>query len=301
MNMSHAPMTRRSFMAELGLGTAAGLLTTLPSGAEASTRKRRVVVMSDIHIGRRADDLDGSAWLTRSLSDLEQHVRNIDYGLTLGDITHDGDRKSIETYLRIRENAKMPRWFDIAGNHEHRHEGIQHFKALIRDTAPFCHMDGNIAWFFVSDESGSTAGEISAESYRWLVRHIQANADKNIILCSHQPPPDTIRRSSESVFCLHPREKIRDMVASLPIDLWLCGHEHHRPYSSANIVRENGTTCINVASLSHAYGTRSSGSVVLEMRNRHRDIVARRRDHDRSRYMDDFTYSVPLEHPVRLG
>jgi predicted phosphodiesterase len=294
-------ITRRRFATRLGLGVAAGMVTTLPAVAAVSGVRRRVVVMSDIHIGREADGLDGSEWLTRGLSDIDENIGEIDYGLTLGDITHHGDRKSLERYLRIRHKTRIPRWFELAGNHEHKGEGIHHFRTLVRDTAPYCHVDGNIAWFFVSDETDSVAGQISDESYRWLVRNIKANADKIIILCSHQPPPETIRRSSENAFCLHPRKKLKEMVSTLPIALWLCGHEHHRPYSSDNIVIRNDTTCINVASLNHAYGTRSSGSLILDIKDNGREIVARRRDHDRQRFMNDFALRIPLNRPVSLG
>jgi predicted phosphodiesterase len=292
-------ITRRRF-AQLGLGAAAGLLMPTPTVA-AAKRVLRVVVMSDIHIGRHADGLDGGEWLMRGLSDIEKNIQKIDIGVTLGDITHQGDRKSLQTYLRLRDKVPIPRWLELAGNHEHRTGGIQHFRKLIRDTTPYGYVEGNLAWFFISDESNSISGQVSRKSYRWLVQNIKANADKIIILCSHQPPPDTIRRSNERTFCLHPRQKIEDMVSTLPIDLWLCGHEHHRPYSSANVVTKSGTTCINVASMTHAYGTRSSGSLLLETVDDSREIIARRRNHDRQRYDDEFALRIPLTRPVRLG
>ena len=87
------------------------MFSTFPKLLRASNRKRRVLVMSDIHIGMTADGQDGATWLGRSLDDIKRNVEAIDYGLTLGDITHNGDSKSLRKYLALRDGSVVPRWF----------------------------------------------------------------------------------------------------------------------------------------------------------------------------------------------
>lgn len=302
MGARERPITRRRFAREFALGMAgAGACCAIPIRAKAAPVTRQVLVMSDIHIGRQADGADGRVWLERGFTDLEQNPVVVDYGLTLGDITHNGDRGSLEAYLTLRDKSPVPRWFELAGNHEYHHGGIRHYKELVGGTKPYCFVDGNIAWFFVSDERRRASGNVTDDSYRWLVTNIEAHRDKIIILCSHQPPPNTVRGSDKEALCLHPKRKIEEMLSSLPIALWLCGHEHHHPYSSAKFAEQNGTTIINLASLSHAYRTGSSGSLFLEFGEDRREIVARRRDHDAGQYQAEFERVVPVAKPIRLS
>jgi hypothetical protein len=257
--------------------------------------------MSDIHIGMTADGQDGATWLGRSLDDIKRNVETIDYGLTLGDITHNGDSESLRKYLSLRDGGVVPRCFELAGNHEHHDHGIRHYQALIRSRKPYCFVDGNIAWFFLSDETKWIPGNVSDRSYRWLKENIHRHEDKIIIVCSHQLPPNTIRRSNEDIFCLHPKRKIKELFSSMPIALSLCGHEHHKPYSRANMTRQDGTSYLNTASISHAYGTGTSASLILELEENSNRIVARRRNHDQQRYQKEFEYQIPLNQRIKLS
>lgn len=295
-------MTRRCFGRRAALGTlGTGVCLGLPGLLPAVPVKRRVAVMSDIHIGLRSDDRDGEGWLAATLEDLEEHAETIHYGLTLGDITHHGDRASLKRYLSLRAESRIPRWYELAGNHEHRGGGIRHYRDLIGDTAPYCVIDGNVAWFFLSDERARIPGNMTDRSYRWLRENIALHREKIVVLCSHQIPPNTIRRSSEDIFCIHPRKKVTELFSDFPIDLSLCGHEHHRPYSKGSMARLDGTSYINVASVSHAYGTGTSASTILELEDGSDEIVVRRRHHDRAEFLGEFRTNVPLSKRIRLS
>ena len=295
-------ITRRTFARNLMLGTV-GSRAFVPGLKllNRPSRKRRVAVMSDIHVGRRANELDGEKWLERSFEDLGKNVSPIQYGLTLGDITHHGDRRSLIRYLNLRDKSHIPRWFELAGNHEHRNGGVAHYRRLIGEIAPYCITDGNIAWFFLSDEWKRVPGNMSTRSYRWLKENLERHRDKIIIFCSHQIPPNTTGRSGEDMFCLHPRNLITDLFERFPIALSLFGHEHHGPYTRNHMIRKHNTTYINAASTSHAYGTQMSASLVLELEDNRREIVARRRNHDWNKFLDEFEFKIPLPKPIRLG
>ncbi len=272
----------------------------LPVFARSSLR-RQVVVMSDLHIGRTEDGRDGEEWLARALADIKENLGPISYGLTLGDISQNGDSKSILKYIRLRDASSIPRWFELAGNHEYYSNGIGHYTSLIRGTDPYLFMDGNIVYFFISDQVSSRQGDMTDKAWRWLKENIEQYRDKIIIVCSHQLPANTIRRSREDVFCLHPKEKVEDLLATGLVDLWLCGHEHHSPYSKGCFVRLGNTTVINVASMSHAYGTTRSESTLLEFEENARHILARRRVHDTKSFSDEFMIEIPVRNPVCLS
>ncbi len=295
-------IARRRFLKRMGLGViAASAFGASPLLAQSSSSIRRVLVMSDIHIGLTADNLDGSEWFSRALAELKKNVAPLSYALTLGDITQNGDRDSLNKYLGLREKSSIQRWFELAGNHEYYRNGISNYTDLVRSTKPYHVIDGNIAWFFISDEKNSRPGNITDSSYAWLKKTIALHRDKVLIVCSHQLPSNTIRSSDEDVFCLHPKEKVADILETYPIDLWLCGHEHHKPYSDASITRKNNTTFINVASMSHAYGSGMSESFILEFKTNAKKILARRRTHDSQSFSEKFDVEIPVRSEITFG
>lgn len=233
---SHPLQTRRRFLGQAVAGAvAAGTMVTTPALAVLRPRVRRIAVMSDLHIGIKSRGIDGAQWLTRAIDDLNRNLGSIDYGLTLGDITHDGDRRSLIEYLELRDKSRVPRWFELAGNHDHHRDGIANYGDLVRAPASYTFIDGNVAWIFVSAENNACPGDMSRASLRWLREQLAEHQDKVIILCSHQLPPHTVRRSNEYIFSMQPRNEIAGILESHPIALHLCGHEHHSPYSSGCI------------------------------------------------------------------
>lgn len=203
-------ISRRQYLKQMGGEIAACTLATQPLLASSSSGRRQVLVMSDLHIGKVQDGLDGYEWLARALVDLKENVGPISYGLTLGDISQNGDRDSILKYIKLRDACTIPQWIELAGNHEYYKQGITNYTSLIRSTEPSLFIDGNIAWFFISDEENSRIGNMSPQTCRWLKKNIQIHKDKTIIVCSHQLPANTIRRSDEDVFCLHPLEFVEN-------------------------------------------------------------------------------------------
>ena len=289
---------RRDFIQQVGLGITAAVCGVLPAKARGG-RTRQVIAVSDLHVGKTAGGLDGSDWFERCQADLRLNLPDVEMGLTLGDITHHGDRASLSEYIRVRDGGPVPKWRELAGNHEYRGGGIRHFKSLLRDTALYREEDGNVVWYFISDEDGGTPGRVSPETLEQLRSAVWADRGKIVIVASHQPPYKTVRRSEQNDFCLHPKEAVVSLLTDLPIDLWLCGHEHHSPYSAGNLSVKYGTACINVASISHAYGTRSSGSLILEFSENYRFVTLRRRDHDLQKFRDEFTWRIPVKAAVQ--
>lgn len=298
----NGPWSRRRFIKLAGAQAIASGVLGLPSvSASSSSNVRRVIVMSDIHIGKYSRGLDGAEWLARAYSELDRNNELMDYGLTLGDITHHGDCHGLQKYLKLRDKSQIPKWFELAGNHEYRRENIKYYRQLVRNPAPYSIVDGNIVWLLVSDENDLAPGNISTHSLRWLEKKLVQHQDKIVILCTHQIPSNTVRRSNEGKFCLQPRKAVSRILSYPQIALSLFGHEHHSPYTNENKARKNGTTFINAASVSHAYGTEASGSLVLELRQGDTKIIARRRNHDRQIFQQEFDAIIPLHTDIKFA
>jgi predicted MPP superfamily phosphohydrolase len=266
-----------------------------------AARTRRVVAMSDLHIGLVDDGHDGAYWLERALADLDTNVPSIDYGLVLGDITHNGTAENLKKYIRLCDASRIPDWYELAGNHEYYGDNIGQYQSLIRSTEPYAKVDGNLIFLFLSDMEESRSGQWTPAACDWLEEQLRMHRDKVIVVCSHQLVPNTVRKSDEAPFCLNPAPRIKKMLAEHPIDLWLCGHEHHTPYTATKIARHGNTTFINIASLSHAYGTGASGSIIMDFTEGATSIRIRRRSHDDQTYPAAYDVSVPLRTPCRLG
>jgi len=302
-------LTRRDCLKTLAAGAAAtGLggigaspLFAMQAQPGAEAPLRQVLVFSDTHIGLSADNVDGGDWLSRALTELRENEIQTDYAMILGDIAHGATEDAYNRFIELRDNSGIDRWFELAGNHEYHGGTCEHYEAIVRSTDPYGFVDGNIAWFFISDEEPGVPGNLSDESYDWLRAGVAANQDKIVIVCSHQLVNETIRTSDNASRYIHPKEKIAELLAESRVDLWMCGHEHHRPYSHEEQLRKDGTTFINVASMSHAYGTRESQSFLLEFAQGSQQIVARRRVHDTQAFTEDYEIVIPLDRAIELG
>jgi predicted phosphodiesterase len=302
MQHHNTTTNRRAFLKYLAVSaTSVGVSGAKPVYADSSAQVRNVWVWSDAHVGFREDGLDGAEWLSKACADLHESRQPIDYALGLGDLVHNGTQEEFEQYLAVRGKSRISTWYELAGNHEYGREDLSTYNQLIRSSDPYSFVDGNIAWFFLSDEVKGVPGNLSEGTCRWLEESLTAQSDKIVIVCSHQLVHDTVRASDKAARYIHPREKLSEILAKARVDLWMCGHEHHRPYSHQEVARKDGTTFMNVASVSHAYGTKESQSYFLEFSEGAQKIVARRRLHDSRRFSKDFEVEIPLQKAIRIG
>jgi predicted MPP superfamily phosphohydrolase len=265
---------------------------------------QRVWVFSDLHVGNdtaSAGGVDGSEWMRRACAELKTNNLPMDYALVLGDLTKDGLAEEVDRFLAVRDQSGIATWFTLAGNHEYNRTGIGVYEKKIRSTKPYCVVAGNIAWFLLSDEKPGVAGELSEATMSWLEQKLTEHKDKIIIVSSHQLVYDTVKASNKKDLYLEPKEAIASLLARHHVDLWLSGHAHHAPWTEASAVQKNGTWFINVASLSHAYNTGESQSFVLEFTEGARQLMARRRDHDKQAFSDKGVFVIPLQQEIKLG
>lgn len=276
------------------------MLMTVCSMQAVAGETIRVAVISDLHIGREADGHDGSVWLESALQDYRENLPDVDHGLVLGDLTQQGDAASLDKYIALRDASSISHWRELAGNHEYYNKGVTNFCSKIGSTAPSMMDLGTVVIFFISDEANSRQGEVKDESLKWLREKMEANKDKDLIVCSHQLVANTVRKSNEGVFILHPKKEIARLIEDFPVVLWMCGHEHHAPYSEDSVVEKNGTVFMNVASMNHAYKTGQSASWVLELNAGEKILIARRRNHDKKMFEPEYERRIPLRNAVQL-
>ena len=294
--------TRRHFLKLAGAGTfGVAVVPSLFAAPSERQVSRRIMAMSDLHIGRVDNDKDGGEWLRLALEDVAQNLPDIAYGITLGDITQHGRGDDLDFYLKHTRSHRIPQWFELTGNHEYYHGHIEEYTQRIRSLDPLLHVDGNIVWFFLSDEADSREGHLTDSTLEWLRTNLQKYKDHITVVCSHQLVANTVRKSEQTPFQLHPVDKIQAILEECSVDLWLCGHEHHSPYTREKIARLGDTTFVNVASLSHSYGTRGSGSTILDFSNGSRELRVRRRDHDQGIFRKEFETAVPLRMAIRVS
>jgi len=277
-------------------------VSAVPSEGKPSTRC--VWAFSDMHAGNAtsaAGNVDGAEWLQRACADLKTNGIRVDYSLVLGDITASGLAAELDTYLKVRTQSGITNWFELAGNHEYAKDGKIVYQEKIRSTKPYCVGDGNLVWFFLSDEKPGVAGELSETTLRWLDQKLTEHKNKIIIVCSHQLVYDTVKASTKGSMFLNPKEQVKDLLARHHIDVWLVGHEHHLPWTEESMIKKDGTWFINVASMSYAYNTGESQSFLLEFTEGEQQIKVRRRIHDKNIFSEKGSFVIPLQRAIKLG
>ncbi len=257
--------------------------------------------MGDAHIGHVSDDRDGGDWLRMSVEDAAGDVGGIDYVVNVGDLTHQSLDEQLRTYADIRERSGIGRWFEMSGNHDMKSV----FRGAYADIAGcpryWTLVDGNMVFLSLPAERGNAAGLFVPEVESWLRGRIAAHQDKNIIICAHQFPYDTVDRSTRPARCLYPHETVKRFRDDVRIDFWLGGHIHSGPRQKTATVTKGATTFMNVASVSHTYDTEVCNSVFLDVEDGSQQVTARCRDHDHRNFMDDHEVKVGLTYPARLG
>jgi hypothetical protein len=291
--------SRREFIKMSAGAVTLGALGSPTALGAPTPANRKVWVLSDLHSGLQEGGKDGAEWFESACKDMREAKFKIDYAMTLGDISHRAVEDHIQRYIDVRDGSGVAKWYEIAGNHEYHDGKAEAYIRMVRSIDPYSVIDGNIAWFFISDEAPGVAGNLTEKSCQWLEKQLAEHADKTTIVCSHQLVKDTTTQSERPQRHIQPADRIAGIIAKSKIDLWLSGHEHHSRYSKEHICRKDDTTYINVASMSHAYNTHSSQSCLLEFVPGAKEIIARRREHDGNRFLPDFEVKIPLRHPLK--
>jgi 3',5'-cyclic AMP phosphodiesterase CpdA len=328
MQLSSARTVLRQLLPRaLALAAALALGLSLPAAAADATR--RVWVFSDCHVGLGGitnADKSVTQWLDHAVTDMQKTKLPISFVLTLGDLTHASQAEQFEQYLGLKKKAGYAPWWEIAGNHDHASIKEELWERYIKLPTRFTLADGNGIWICFSVERSGAGGKISQETLAWLRQTIQANSNKNVIVCSHQPVGHTVARSTKDhrlLYCPAPGDpepglypgveptdpdakreatdeaiqRVEQLVKDVRVDLWLCGHIHSSSRNKDWIVKKGNTTYINVASVNPSYGNSNGGSFVLEFQPGSKTVAARYRNHESGIFMEKNSTTVEFPFP----
>jgi hypothetical protein len=262
---------------------------------------RRIWVSADAHIGFEADGRDGAGWLALAVEDVQENLPPVDIALFLGDCSHAYKPEQFQRYVEIRDGSRVPFWYQIVGNHDYHGTESGDYQRIVGGPFRFTLIDGNVAWICFSVERGRAAGRLSPATRDWLAGQLARHQDRNVVVCSHQLVYGTVAGSDRVERYLHPRRAVSDLLAEYRVDLWLGGHWHARPPKAGDAVHKNGTTFINVASVSHIYGTQGATGFLLEAEDGGHTMRARCRIHDERRFHPDLDVTVPFPRPFDLA
>lgn len=277
------------------------VMRTTENGHATAHRSRRIWALGDAHIGQEADGRDGADWLRLAVDDMRANLQPIDYVLYVGDMTAAYQESELQEFAEIRGQSGLDPWYEVVGNHDFQSTVLGTYDRWIRCPKYWSLLDGNLAIFALPAERCNAAGLFLPEVDAWLRREVVAAAGRNIILCAHSFPYDTVEHSTRVIRCLYPRAAVARFLEEVRVDLWLGGHIHMRPRTAAWCVRKGPTTFLNAAGVSHAYGTRASTSMLLEIAPGSQRLVIRCRHHETQAFLPEFEATVNLPFAFQPG
>ncbi|MCK5850056.1 MAG: metallophosphoesterase [Kiritimatiellae bacterium] len=265
------------------------------------TMSRRAWVFADAHIGHVSDERDGGEWFEMAVDDVVKNGGDVDYVMNLGDISHRSLEEQFQKYVAIREQSGINKWYEMPGNHDVKAVTAGVYQRYVGSPRYWSLVDGNMAFFSLPAERGNAAGIFVPEVDEWLRAQIDLHKGKNIIICAHQFPYDTVDRSTRGPRYLYPPEVVEQFLKDVHIDLWLGAHIHSGRRNPDSSIYKNNVMFINVASVSHTYGTEACNSFFLDMKDGEKTLDALCREHDTATFLEDQNVEVELSYPIELA
>ena len=268
---------------------------------------RRIWLLADPHIGHESDGLDGAEWVALDVQDVRDNVGGIDYVINLGDMSHKYQPEQLQQYVDIRDGSGIGPWFEVCGNHDFHATETGDYQRIVGCPRYWRIDDGNLLMVSLPAQRGNAAALFLPEVEAWLREQLAEQADRNIIVCAHQFPCDTVETTERPARGMFPRAAVERFLDDVKRDtggalrLWWGGHIHSGPRGDGHIARRDGVTFINAASASHSYNTQRCHGFVLEMAAGQRIARARCREHDTARFAEEHSTDIELLHPVELS
>jgi predicted phosphodiesterase len=162
-----------------------------------------------------------------AVRDVSDYLPGVDVAVVAGDIVH--SRKSAHVYwewfLRTRETAGIPYWFEIAGNHDAN--DLSAYRRHVRKPLHYAVRIGNAVFILMSDERHGSITDISDPVFRWWRRMVLENRRCVLVTVTHGS-----LAGSGLLSTVNPTMTIRDsgrfteVLKIHPVDLWISGHSH---------------------------------------------------------------------------
>jgi len=227
-------------------------------------------------------------------------MKNIDAAICAGDIVHWGTGYRVEEsynwFYKVYKSTGIRDLYEIAGNHDARNIG-----AYLKATGKPLHYAlqyGNLIIILLSDESDSSATDISDGAFLWWKNLVESNRDKNIITVTHSHLGGSgFLYNIVSYRNVRGSERFTDVLAKEKVELWLFGHTHMPSsfgLSKRQIGSLNDTVFMNVSAIQEDYLFSSTESRIITLKQGSDKMTVKIRDHR------DAGFKSLLEQTIKL-
>lgn len=252
---------------------------------------------SDIQPRKRSE----RAYYEDTIQDVSRNIPGIDMAIVAGDIAHYAGMPDVyEWFLKTRSEAKIPFWYEIAGNHDAK--DYKSYADMIGKPLHYAVRIGNILILFMSDEMKSTPTDISDATFAWWRDQVIRNQDRIIITVTHAYlMQGGLTGSSIPSRIIIESERFSRIMERYRVDIWICGHTHlpDGMLGKENVSKKhNGTLFLNVSAMRRdpLVGIESR---VLLFRNDSREVKIKLRRHEERRFDKDREIDFRLSRPFR--
>lgn len=204
---------------------------------------------SDIH-SRDQRDMNNYA---KAVEDVRAKIPRVDMAIVAGDIVHrKGSQREFEWFLKEREKAGIPRWYEIAGNHDLK--DLENYVKYVGKPSHYSVTAGNILFLFMSSEDryDKPPTVISDETFEWWRDMVERNQDRIIITVTHGALTQSrLTGTFYQKVVIRYSERFVDVLKKFKVDLWISGHSHLPEYFTKHRVDDNlnGTLFLDVSSI----------------------------------------------------
>ncbi|MHA1611615.1 MAG: metallophosphoesterase family protein [Promethearchaeota archaeon] len=185
---------------------------------------RRIILISDTHISSGINSSFNSTMFRKGLEEISA-IKNVDYIIHLGDLTHDGTYLEYQIALDMIRKINNEKFFIIPGNHDSRNVGYRLFEELIGKRT--FEIDDPYLYVLGVDSSipDQNTGRISYPAIKRSEKAFESHDDKVKIFAFHHqliPIPFTGRERS----AIYDAGDVLDMALRKNVDIILNGHRH---------------------------------------------------------------------------
>ena len=185
---------------------------------------RRIVLLSDTHISSGINSSFNSIMFRKGIGEISA-IKDVDYIIHLGDLTHDGTYLEYEIALDMIRRINTEKFYIIPGNHDARNVGYLLFQEFFGKRT--FEIDDPYLYVLGVDSSipDQNTGRISYPAIQRSEKAFEAHDDKVKIFAFHHqliPIPYTGRERS----AIYDAGDVLDMALRTNVDIVLNGHRH---------------------------------------------------------------------------
>ncbi len=232
-----------------------------------------------------------------AIKDVRRHIKGITMALVAGDIVmFSKSPQDYEWFLKAREAAGIPHWFEIAGNHDAKDFPV--FGKYFTRPLNYAVTVGNILVLLMSDENKSPDSDISPMTFDWWKTMVENNQDRIIITVTHAHLKESnLAASSIPTMIIRDGERFVEVLKKHRVDVWISGHTHMPYYvpGKTNAVKElGGTLFMDVASIKKDFFMDTIDSRILIFEPGSNVMTMHVRDHEKQQFVDGLSLNFKM-------